>query len=174
MNRYIFTILTLLVIVSRVNAQVEFWVEEIEVYSIIIHDNENSILEARYDGPGVSGTISFQNTSDSIVRLDLPNSKTSLTFRYQEKDFISVIIGKDKMFNNAIDLDNNQKVCLYFSADLFHGTSISKSKNEVSNTQDYSREVIQVLPTIHIWYRDKNFDIKTSSIKNVRIIDPKH
>lgn len=72
------------------------------------------------------------------------------------------------MEKEILSISPHQQYESFVGVDLFLGTSILKEKNN-----DYRIELLEVLPTIKLIYKEKGIKVISSEILDVEVIDGK-
>jgi hypothetical protein len=166
--KQILTTIILIMTFQAVNAQLDFTIERITVSGIVEILSENVLYDEDFgQGPHVYIECSITNNSNDIIILCPNETKIIITFRYNQMDY-------DKMplftlpFKNSDKLIilPNQTINFGFGDYLILGTDIMKNYNN-----DYIKEMLEILPTIKVRYKDKSINIVTNGIKNVTVGD---
>ena len=171
MNK-IFILLFVIIFTNRLNAQLEFFIKDLEVSQISMIIKENEFNEGEEEGPYVGGSLIFYNNSDSIYTLFPNKSKLTIIFNYDNMLYTNNVFTLGSFEEDKLILFPHEKKEYSFFAIILFGTNILKEKPlkiDKDFTLDYTKEMLEILPTIRIWYRDKNIDIKTTHIMNVKV-----
>lgn len=157
------------------DAQPDMFIKNIQVSKIKVEINRNKFYEDERDGPYLKGILCFQNNSIDTVTLLLSESKLTAKFNYNKQTYITNIIStlySDDKDSLILYPDEIEEVIFY--TDIFYGTSLLKSVPygyTDSYLLDYTKELIKVLPTFRIIYRDLNCKIQTNQILSIEIMD---
>ena len=164
-KKYILFTITILISLS-INAQIDFIIKKIQVSKTNVQISNDIIREGDEDGPFVNIFFSFKNNTDSILKLHPSKSEMIIQFqyknRYNSKDGFPIPF----MDNDSLIILPHQQYESFVGVNLFLGTFIFHEKNN-----DYRIELIEVLPTLKLFYKEKKIRIKTSEILDVEVID---
>ncbi len=162
-NTSYLTILLLLTY-TQLFSQLNFHCEELNVYNIVhIEDTSNLIEEEHGGGPYLDFTCELKNISDTSICLTSNYSKVDITFYYQGKLY------KDKPIIDGIDkeevfLNPSQSIVLHFGSDIFFFTDVFYEPYK----KDYTKNLIEILPTLSVEYSDKEIAVVKCVIRNVK------
>lgn len=151
---------------SNINAQIVLTLKNIRVANINVPISENFIREGDDDGPYVNMFFVFNNNTDSIIKLHPSNSKMILQFRYKSEYFYQNVFAIPFTDSDTLIIMPHQQYESFVGESLLLGTSILKNNNN-----DYRIELIEILPTIKLVYKETKMNIKSSEILNVEVID---
>ena len=152
----------------NINAQLVFSLKNIRVSKINVPILKDHFREGDTDGPYVQIFFILKNNSDSIIKLHPGKSEMIIPFQYKTKYYSQYGFPIPFMDNDSLIILPHQQYESFVGVNLFLGTSILKKNNN-----DYRMEMIETLPTLKLFYKEKNFRIKSSEILNVEIIDKK-
>lgn len=157
--------LTFLFVLLSINAfsQVDFDCEQLDIYQIKIDEDEADILlhELEY-GPNLVFVCTLKNTADTNILLTSRLSKVELTFYYKNEKFTKKPI-LDDIYKN-IELSPQEIFKFRFYSFIFFRNKIGKRSK-----LDYTKEVIEVLPTLQVKYSDRYIPPTKCFIDNVKV-----
>jgi hypothetical protein len=155
--------------------------QELEIKELIIN---KAILvigdimeEGITDGPVVVLNIEIKNNSNSDNLMLLPSvSKIHVKFTYEKIEYIDCYFGFSLIQfyeTDTIIIRPHDSIQLRFSTPLFLGTKILKQSSfkRKSEYYNYTKELLQVLPTLRVFYQDTNIKLESTEIKNVVLSD---
>ena len=151
-------------LVYNVDAQLNLSIKEINVSNIYVHRVKNITSEDEDSGPYIYMTLIFDNKTDSVASLHPSKSEIDIIYNYMGMPYFFKI---EPMSFKAIDTINllpKQKKETSFGEYLLLGTGILNR-----NKKDYVNELLQILPTVRIKYREQGINIKSTEILNVNI-----
>jgi len=126
--------------------------------------------EQESEGPIFTYQIKFVNNSDSILRVYPSESKFEQFFRYKNKLYSSDVVSSSLLpfllNKKVIEISKGDSSMLKFSARILLGTNI---RDSIDRDYDYTKEIMQILPTLRIVYKDKCNRFQSSGINNVTI-----
>lgn len=126
--------------------------------------------EQESEGPLFTYQIKFVNNSDSILRIYPSESKFEQLFRYKNKlysnDVVSFSLLPFLLNKKVIEISKGDFYMLEFSTRILLGTNI---RDSIDRDYDYTKEIMQILPTLRIVYKDKYNQFQSSGINNVTI-----
>lgn len=166
-KKYILFIITILICLN-INAQIVFLVKNIQVSNINIPISKDIIREHDNEGPFILITFLFKNNTDSIIKLHPSKSEMIIQFQYKNRYFSQNGIPVPFMDNDSMFILPHQQYESFVGVNLFQGTRILKENNN-----DYRMELIETLPTLKLFYKEKKIRIKSSEILDVEVIDKK-
>jgi len=159
------TMILLFVLISfTTKSQISFSINELNVYNINIVVSKNTYNEGAEDGPIIDGLFTIKNNTDSCVTIYPSKSNIQILFSFMEKQYSTNLYPLSFMENDTIILSPLQKEEVSFGTNLLLGTDILNT-----DKKNYTYELLQILPTIRISYKDKKLNIKTTEIQNVKI-----
>jgi len=152
---------------GTVYAQLDFKIDTLRLFNVIETIDNDVIDEDRGKGPFAMFYASIYNKTDTLVTINRAKVVYYISYYYK---------GKKYSFNSTpqgiLDIDNlilspNQKTELYFDFHLLLGTSIHKS-----DKGDYTSEMLEILPTLEVYYINRPFYIRSSEIRRVIVDNP--
>lgn len=146
------------------SAQLSLTINELHLSNVKVDINRNIIDEDLKDGPYLQFVCFFENHTDSSVILYPSKSRTNVVFRYMGENYRLEVIPLPFVDRDLIKLNPNQGYNMSFGISLFLGTPILKE-----NQMDYTKEMLLVLPTVNVNYKDCVNNMRTSDILNVTI-----
>ena len=168
MKNFCITILVFPLITIELSAQVKMEISDVIVYDIKVILYEGEFIEGELVSPSIKGKLCITNDSEKSVMFERDKFMLLLNYKcmpYQQE--VSVMnINKAIMPCDTIFLD--------FKCDLVRYTSIQKrQEDEIPQKDyiiDYTMELIEILPTIRIRYRDSLHEYWAVGIENVSIV----
>ena len=152
---------------STTYAQLDFKIDKL-ILSHIVETIDNDVFdEDRGGGPFAFFYCSIYNNTDSLVMIYPSKSVCYVEYYYKEKKYGFDTIPLPFADMDSLILSPHQKTELSFGTHLILGTSIYKSDN-----WDYTYEMLEILPTLKIYYRARSLNIRSSDI--TRVIIDKH
>ncbi|NCB96862.1 MAG: hypothetical protein EOM36_00675 [Bacteroidia bacterium] len=162
--KYILTLLILGSFVQIANAQLSFKIEELSLSNYNIELKENIINEDLTSGPYVYFKCIITNNSEDTVILRPSNSITNIVFSYKKKSYKIEVEPLPFVDNEKLQLSPKKTAALDFGSNLLLGTDIFNYKKG-----NYIEEMLAILPTIGVIYKDNNIKLRTDEIKNVEL-----
>lgn len=129
--------------------------------------------EGEREGPIVSFKLIIRNNTDSTIVLTPSTARFFLLFKYLDNDYLrefwpfSTFLFSER---NPITLPKLKSTEVEITDRILLGTKVLK-ENLSSNGYDYSKEMIQLLPTIRIMYKDCNYTMTSIGIGSVKLED---
>jgi hypothetical protein len=168
MKRKYILILFTIVIWLKIDAQINLTIKKINVYNINVPISKYFIREGDDEGPVVNLNFVFKNNTDSIIKLHPSKSEMIISFQYKNR--YNSLNGYPLAFmdNDSLIILPHQQYENSVAVNIFLGTRILKEKNN-----DYRMELIETLPTLKLFYKEKKIRIKSSEILDVEVMDKK-
>lgn len=167
--------LLILTLFSKIGmAQYDFIIEDIIVSRVIEQLGENVLFAEDFgEGPFIHVKCLITNNSkDSLVLT--ANSEFAILFNYNNTQYSQKVISMYLSENYPIIILPFKNHTFTISINLLLGCDFYKRKGRYLNNIrriDHTKEVIAILPTLKVRYKDKNIDITTDEIKNVTVED---
>jgi len=152
----------------NINAQLVFSLKNIKVSNINVPITKDHFREGDTDGPYVQIFFLLKNNSDSIIKLHPSKSEMTVQFQYKNSNYSQKVLPIPFMDKDTLLISPHQQYESFVGDNLLLGTFILKSNNN-----DYRIELIEILPTIKLFYKDDKIRIKSSEILNVEVINYK-
>ena len=152
----------------NINAQFEFLLKNIKVSKIDVPILKDHYREGDIDGPYIQMFFVLKNSTDSIIKLHPSKSEMKIAFKYKRETYYQNLIPVIFMGKDSLLILPHQQYESFVGVDLFLGTFILKENNN-----DYRIELIEVLPTIKLVYKEKGIKVISSEILDVEVIDAK-
>jgi|BarGraIncu00222A_1022003.scaffolds.fasta_scaffold05011_6 hypothetical protein len=165
--KYIFVSIATIMCLN-INAQFIFSLKNLKVSKINIPILKDHYREGDTDGPFIQMFFVLRNNTDSIIKLHPSKSEMEIEFKYKRKTYYQNLIPVIFMEKEILSISPHQQYESFVGVDLFLGTSILKEKNN-----DYRIELLEVLPTIKLIYKEKGIKVISSEILDVEVIDGK-
>lgn len=137
------------------------------------------IVSGEGEGPNIKFEFVLHNYTDTTITIDILSDFFYLEFRYKDSTYFNHLFFSESFSVGKTTLLQGEKIIKNVFSFLFLGTDIYKPMRNDSTdflldrTQDYeidyTEEMLKVLPTIRICYRNKDFDMKTTHIMNVKV-----
>jgi|GEM_PF-2249138 len=143
-------------------------IDELNVSHFKINKNPNIHKSHDSDGPFIRISFTIDNNTGEDVFLDTGSDSLTIIFNYKGEKYTKELIWElvEDYDNLKISLKTSKEFTT--STNLFLGTSIREEKK-----YDYTMELLEVLPTLRLKYRDAKLKLISTSINNVVIKDPK-
>ncbi len=152
----------------NINAQFIFSLKNIKVSKINVPISKDYFKEGDNDGPFVQISFILKNNTDSIIKLHPSKSEMTIAFKYNRETYYQNLIPVIFMGKDSLLISPHQQYESFVGVNLFLGTSILKKNNN-----DYRIELIEVLPTIKLVYKENGIKVISSGILEVEVIDGK-
>lgn len=146
------------------NAQLTFSINDIFISNLRSIDKEGLMNESHEDGPLIEVNCIFCNTNDSTITLYPSKSDITILFNYNRRSYEVRAFPLAFLEKDTIKILPGQTEESSFASNLLISTGILNN-----NKKDYLLDMIKILPTLKIRYKDKNFNVTTSEILNVEI-----
>lgn len=144
-------------------------IKKVTLYRVITKINSEGWEEGQEEGPSVSFDLEILNNTDSVIRLDASNSQINILFRCNDRNYnitpCSIYVMKFYGKKN-IEIKPKDKCILGFGESILLGTGLLKYKAQHERF-DYTKEMLEILPTLQIQYVDPKFNIVSGKIENV-------
>lgn len=163
--RNIFLMILLLFLCGTVGAQINLSIKSMKVSNIDIKmPQSKKIIDEEIDqGPFIYVTLLFTNNNDSAFVLFSPKSELTLSFHYKGESY-SMGVVPYPYDRDTMKLLPQQNREINFGANLLIGTRILKANN-----RNYTKEMLEILPTISVLYRNEGVKTKSTEILDVKI-----
>ena len=149
---------------DTVYAQLDFKIDTLAISHIAEVIDKNIIDENLEQGPFIMLYTSIHNKSDSLVTIHLSKTTCQVEYYHNGKKYIHNSSLRLYIYSDTLMLSPNQTAKLDFGLHLILGTSIHKY-----DKGDYTLEMLEILPTLKIYYIGKSFKIRSSDIEKVII-----
>ena len=143
-------------------AQLNFKIEELSLSNYNVELKDNVIDEDLENGPYAYCKCIIANNTKNTIVLKPANSTTVIVFRYQRKNYVIEVEPLPFVDNKKLQVFPEETIALNFGTNLLLGTDILDYKKG-----DYTKEMLIILPTLKIVYRDNCVKLNTDEIKNV-------
>ncbi len=158
----ILTLVLFLLVCYKISAQLSFNIYNLNLSNVIIELKENIIDEDLENGPYIGFECIIENFSDSIIIIYPSNSKTNIIFRFRGKEYITEVVSLPFVDKDILEIMPKQKVKMTFGTYILLGTTILNNKQE-----DYTKEMLEILPTLKVNYKDNIWNMQTCEVINV-------
>lgn len=163
MKRSLFSMFAVFLI-QTTYAQISLNIDTLALSHYKVIFNKYDIREDDREGPWVDFDCTIKNISKDTILLKPSGSKKYVLYRYKGEDFSSELFSFTFSEKDTLILLPDQKVNIGFGDFILLGTKILK------HTQgDYTKEMLEILPTIKIKYKDDNYSFTSEAINNVKI-----
>ena len=163
MNNIIFLI-SLTFMTSSVFCQLKSEIKNIKVGNISIKKNEDVDVEDEEEGPNIGITFNIRNLSNKTdIKLLEDYYSFFICFKYKRKDYrvnVDPII-----LNNSSVLYRKSKLVFFVSSYFLLNTPIHRDKK-----YDYVYEMLEILPTLRMYFKQKKHEVYSNKIENVEIL----
>jgi len=166
MKKIYLLILITITMCLNINAQLIFSIKNIKVSKINVPILKDYFREGETDGPFVQLFFVLKNNTDSVIKLHPSKSEMILQFQYKNSNYSKNLFNVTFNENDTLLILPHQQYESLVDNNLLLGTFILKSNNN-----DYRIELIEILPTIKLFYKEEKIRIKSSEILNVEVID---
>jgi len=162
--KYFIIIIYVLIISIEGNSQVLLNIKQVTVSNIKPPFSDKTIRSGTEDGPFLLFICELINKSDTKITIEPSKASYRISFKCHDENFFQDIFPLSFMRINKLSLEPNEKKEFVVDSHIFLGTNIySPQKN------DYSKDLIQSLPTVRIIYTEKEPNIKIISNQIVRV-----
>ena len=132
-----------------------FELKKVESNEISSHDNE---------GPYLVFKCVIQNNSNEPISFNPSKAKFLLKYTYDSEVYLKKMFPLAFMDNSLVVLAPKEKVDFEISDKIFLGTPVfSVDKN------DYKEDLLQILPTMEVIYREKDIYLRTCKALDVSL-----
>jgi hypothetical protein len=162
--KYFLTLIVLGSFIQIGKAQLSFKIEKLSLSNYNIELKNDIIDEDLENGPYVYfNCVIINNTKDTII-MRPANSVIDIVFRYQKKSYKIEVDPLPFVDNEKLQLPPKKTIALDFGNNLLLGTDIFNYRKG-----NYIEEMLVILPTIRIIYKDNNIKLQTDEIKDVEL-----
>lgn len=144
---------------NATNAQIDLKIKELRVSYIVAKGELNEDSE---QGPYVDIALLFENNTDTALFLTPPGSEISLSFNYKGNRYNSNLVSFGFGDNKKITLLSKNSLDVSVGQYLLLGTDIYKE-----GKRDYTKEMLEILPTLKVCYIDNFNKIRSNEIVKV-------
>ena len=160
-------VLILMICAIKSYSQIEFQVNELNISNVRSNIDESIIIdEDDQDGPYLNFECILINKSKERAILYPSISGIYLTFNYNRINYSTECFALQFQENDSLILEPERIIDFYVGTDIFLGTSILDESKK-----DYCKELIEILPTLKLEYKEEDITISTNKIINAKIID---
>ncbi|MDP4184619.1 MAG: hypothetical protein Q8862_05595 [Bacteroidota bacterium] len=164
--KYIF-LLMLMNIGINAYSQIELHIAELSASNIVLDPNRPVFTEGEDEGPEIGFRCYIQNNTDKEIILQPQKARVNILFNYKNKKYESKVNPLPFFEFESITIKPHDSY-EFFGGDTFLcGTDLWDQKRT-----DYTLEMLEILPTIKISYRDPNINITSTDINTVVIDYP--
>jgi len=148
--------------------QVVLTIKEIVVSNVkICNNSKKKIPISNFSGPHLTIGVLFENYSDTFTYKLYPSrSRMSLSFNFNDVRNVFDIFSLDFQDYEELNLLPGQRKEAYYDCDILLEAGL------FNYNYDYSKEIIEILPTIKIKYIDKETELISDQILKVRCVYP--
>ena len=141
-----------------------------KVSNIYIQENKDFITIKTNEGPYLDIVFTIKNNSDSTIQLKPSTSNMWLHFKYNNRNYKTNVFSYGFMDKDLLELLPDEEYHDFIFSSIFSGTQFFKNKI-LKEKGDYVLELMEVLPTLTLYYKEEDLKIKTSEIKNVKVVN---
>ena len=152
-------IFTIILFCNITNAQIDLKIKELRVSYIVVKGELNEDSE---QGPYVDIALLLENKTDTALFLIPSGSEIILSFNYKGNSYSSNLVSLGFGENKKTTLLPKSSLDISVGRYLLLGTDIFKA-----DKRDYTKEIIEILPTLKISYRDNFNKIRSNEILKV-------
>ena len=158
-------ILGLILIFSiKSEAQINLSIKELNIFHLNIIIDKDKYAEDDEDGPYIACLLTFENVTDSSIFIYPSSSTTKILFSYKGEQYSNETFHLGFLENDTIKIEPKQSIEVNFGDNILLGMGLVEDISK-----DYSKELLQILPTIRVVYKDSKYNIKSVGILNVNI-----
>ena len=166
MLKYV-VVLILMICVLKSYSQIELQVKELNISNVSSNiDGLIIIDEDEQDGPYLNFECMLINKSSEKVILYPAISELNLTFNYNRNNYNIECFALQFQDNDSLIIESEGVIVFLVGTNIFLGTPMW---NE--NKKDYCKELIEILPTLKLEYKEDGLILRTNEIINAKIID---
>ncbi len=166
MYKYV-TVIILVMCILKSYSQIELQVKELTISNTKSNTDKSIILdEDEQDGPYLYFECSLINKSKEKVFLHPAISKLYLSFNYDRSNYRTEIIALPFQDNDSLLIESEGKIDFFVGTNIVLGTPMWDEQKK-----DYYKELIEILPTLELEYKEFNFVLKTNKIFNAKMLD---
>ncbi|MEA3505192.1 MAG: hypothetical protein U9R32_08355 [Bacteroidota bacterium] len=166
MLKYV-VVLILMICVLRSYSQIEFQVKELNISNVRSNIDESIIIdEDEQDGPYLNFECMLINKSKEKVILYPAISELYLTFSYNRNSYSTECFALQFQDNDSLIIEPEGIIVFLVGTNIFLGTPMWDE-----NKKNYSKELIEILPTLKLEYKEDDLTLRTNKIINAKIID---
>jgi hypothetical protein len=161
----ILILITYIITFQTAEAQLIFTIEELHLTNYNVVEDTTMLLlsEHLWNGPTISVTCSIKNVTDDTITLHPKKSAIEVIFRHNNTNHYSSVFPVPFLENETLAIHPNQTIDFWFWQYLLIGTDIIQP----TNYYNYTNDLLQIVSTIKIMYREKGIKLQTQEIKNV-------
>jgi len=148
--------------------QLALKIKLIEVYNSSTILPEGTVYdEDLANGPTVNFMCLFINDTDSNFVIYPPDGEFTIKFSYRGEEYSSTMYDLGFVVNDSVNIESKSVKQLETHSYLLLGTPIHEKIY-----RNYTKELLEILPTIKLYYREKarNLRFVSSEIMKIRII----
>lgn len=166
MLKYI-VVLILMICVLKSNSQIEFQVKELNISNIRSNIDESILIdEDEQDGPYLSFECMLINKSKEKAILYPSISELYISFNYNKNNYSTECFALQFQNNDSIIIKPEGKIFFIVGTNIFLGTPMWDE-----NKKNYCKELVEILPTIKLEYKEDDLTLITNKIINAKVID---
>lgn len=151
---------------NNVVGQISFKINEMNVSNIKVDFNLDAMDEDLRNGPYVLFECDIINNTESLIVLYPSDSETNVWFNYKGEMYFNKLFSLPFLEKKTLELMPNQNVTVVWGIYILLGTPILKVNHE-----DYTTEMLEILPTLKVIYRDKNLEIEATEVSKVNVFE---
>ena len=171
--KYVKTFILLLVFMTSINsnAQVEFYIDTLEVsnYKRNIKDNYGTYDEAYYhlmQGPYIVFNCVFKNNTSDTISLNLYSEDYHATYKYNDTNYKYEMRKSDfRMLLKPTPLIPYDTVKITLSNYIFQYNSLNPYPNVLKH--DFLPDLQKVLPTLRLMFKGKDLELTSTHINKI-------
>ncbi len=166
MLKYI-VVLILMICVLKSYSQIELQVKEVSISNVNTHIDEPVIIdEDEQDGPYLSFECVLINKSKEKTILYPSTSKLYLSFTYNKDNYYTECFALQFQENDSLIIKSEGIADFVVGTNIFLGTPMW---NE--HKKNYCKELIEILPTLKLEYKEDDLTLWTDIIKSVKVFN---
>ena len=164
MKKYLL-LLIFFVYIMNLYSQVKFEIAELNVSNIKPNLSDKVYNEEETEGPYVHLKCAYFNESNCDVLLYPSKSKMNILFNYRGADYLVDVVAMPFTDNDSLLIRSKEKIEFKLGTHILLGTPLWKE-----NETDYTMILLEVLPTIRVYYKDPHSNLFSSKIERVNIL----
>ena len=148
-------------------SQIEFLITNISVSYIKTTINKNAIIdEDTEDGPYLYFECTVTNKTKENIIFHPSIADLTILYNYKKDIYYTKVFALSFQDNDSLFLQHEEELTFSFGTNIFIGTSIWREEKD-----NYCKELIEILPTLRLNYKESGLIIQTSKILNVIVIE---
>lgn len=149
---------------GHLQSQVRFEIEIMSVQNIKANLDDNVYIEGKEAGPLIVLECTLFNEGEEDLELVLSNSRSTLFFNYQGKNFTENLIHLNLDEGDSVVIKSKGSYNFYYESNFLFTTSLWQGPKA-----DYTEILLEILPTVRVRYKDSLQSVITTHTVRVNI-----